>query len=62
MGAGGVGIKDVGIAPEAALGGEVDSSNPFAATVWEGEILRHHFDPRIRDAVKAVEKNVIEAR
>nr|POE59019.1 nucleolar complex-associated protein 3 [Quercus suber] len=36
----------------------VESSNPFAATVWEGELLRLHFDPRIRESVKAVEGNV----
>jgi nucleolar complex protein 3 len=41
---------------------EVESANPFASTVWEGELLRLHFDPKIRDAVKAVERNVKEAR
>ena len=41
-----------------ALSGEVEGSNPFAATVWEGELLRCHFDPRVRDAVKAIEMNV----
>lgn len=45
-----------------ALGEEVESSNPFASTVWEGEILRHHFDPKVRDAVKVIETNVKEAR
>ena len=45
-----------------ALGEEVESSNPFASTVWEGELLRHHFDPKVRDAVKVCEKNVKEAR
>lgn len=45
-----------------AVGGEVEGSNPFAATVWEGELLRCHFDPRVRDAVKAMEKNVVQSR
>ncbi|EME44886.1 hypothetical protein DOTSEDRAFT_105609, partial [Dothistroma septosporum NZE10] len=40
------------------LSQEVESSNPFASTVWEGELLRHHFDPKVREAVKAVEGNV----
>ncbi|GIZ45257.1 hypothetical protein CKM354_000843300 [Cercospora kikuchii] len=45
-----------------ALGQEVESSNPFASTVWEGELLRHHFDPKVREAVKVIETNVKEAR
>ena len=44
------------------LSQEVESSNPFASTVWEGELLRHHFDPKVRDAVKAVEGNVRTSR
>ncbi|KAK5726569.1 hypothetical protein LTR15_002454 [Elasticomyces elasticus] len=42
-----------------AKGGAVESSNPFAATVWEGELLKLHFDPRIREGVKAVEGNAV---
>ena len=45
-----------------ALGGEVEGSNPFAATVWEGELLRKHFSPAVRDGVKIVEKNVLGLR
>ena len=44
------------------LSQDVESSNPFASTVWEGELLRWHFDPRVRDAVKGVERNVVDAR
>jgi nucleolar complex protein 3 len=42
--------------------GELDGSNPFASTVWEGEILRHHYSPQARDALKIVERNVREAQ
>ncbi|KAJ5042628.1 nuclear export protein Noc3 [Bipolaris maydis] len=35
--------------------------HPFAGTVWEGEILRRHFAPSVREAVKGVERNVVEA-
>jgi len=42
-----------------ARSGEVEGSNPFAATVWEGELLRRHFCPAVREGVKAVEKNVL---
>ncbi|KAI2639702.1 nucleolar complex-associated protein 3 [Hypomontagnella submonticulosa] len=36
----------------------VEASNPFAATVWEGEILRRHYCPRVREGVKIVEKSL----
>lgn len=45
-----------------ALGGEVEGSNPFAATIWEGELLRKHFSPAVRDGVKVMEKNVLGLR
>jgi nucleolar complex protein 3 len=41
---------------------EVEGSNPFAATVWEGELLRKHFCPGVRDGVKTMEKNIIGLR
>ncbi|KAI9048843.1 hypothetical protein LZ554_006701 [Drepanopeziza brunnea f. sp. 'monogermtubi'] len=45
-----------------ALTGEVEGSNPFAATIWEGELLRKHFSPNVRDGVKAMEKNILGLR
>lgn len=45
-----------------ALSGEVEGSNPFAATIWEGELLRKHFSPDVRDGVKVMEKNVLGLR
>ena len=44
------------------LRGEVEGSNPFASTVWESEILRHHFCPVVREAVGGIEKNILDAR
>jgi len=41
-----------------ALSAEVEGSNPYAATVWEGELLRRHFSPQVRQRMKVVEKNV----
>ncbi|MCJ1349237.1 hypothetical protein MMC31_007473 [Peltigera leucophlebia] len=38
--------------------GDVQGSNPFAATVWEGELLRLHFSPRVRDGVGGLEKGL----
>ncbi|KAI9796638.1 MAG: hypothetical protein M1833_006078 [Piccolia ochrophora] len=34
---------------------DVEAANPFAATVWEGELLRVHFCPAVRDGVRALE-------
>ena len=45
-----------------ALKPEIEGSNPFAGTIWEGEILRKHFCPIVREAVVGIEKNVQEAR
>ncbi|KAF4538824.1 CCAAT-binding factor [Lasiodiplodia theobromae] len=42
------------------LGMEIESSNPFATTVWEGEILRWHFCPDVREGLAAIEKGVVE--
>ncbi|KAL1899448.1 hypothetical protein Sste5346_002845 [Sporothrix stenoceras] len=36
----------------------VEGSNPFATTVWEGELLRRHYCPKVREGVKALEKNL----
>ncbi|MCJ1268796.1 hypothetical protein MMC22_008684 [Lobaria immixta] len=39
-------------------GADPDGSNPFAATVWEGELLRLHYCPGVREGVAALEKGV----
>ncbi|KAI9679674.1 MAG: hypothetical protein M1829_001636 [Trizodia sp. TS-e1964] len=44
------------------LGGEVESCNPFAATVWEGELLRLHFSPAVREGIKGVERGVLKCQ
>ncbi|KAK4456135.1 nucleolar complex-associated protein-domain-containing protein [Podospora aff. communis PSN243] len=36
----------------------VEASNPFTATVWEGELLRKHYCPKVREELKAMEKNL----
>lgn len=41
------------------LTADVEGSNPFAGTVWQGEVLRRHFCPTVREAwVSEVEGNV----
>jgi nucleolar complex protein 3 len=41
-----------------ALSDSVEASNPFATTVWEGELLRRHFSPKVREGVKMLEKEI----
>ncbi|KAI1457697.1 nucleolar complex-associated protein 3 [Annulohypoxylon moriforme] len=43
------------------LSESVEASNPFAATVWEGEILRRHYCPKVREGVRLVEKSLARA-
>ncbi|KAF5652387.1 NOC3-like protein [Fusarium sp. NRRL 25303] len=38
----------------------VEGSNPFTATVWEGELLRKHYSPKVREGVKILEKGMSE--
>jgi len=40
------------------LRGDLEGSNPFASTVWEGELLKLHFAPAVREGVRNVEKVV----
>ncbi|MCJ1289838.1 hypothetical protein MMC34_001371 [Xylographa carneopallida] len=42
--------------------GDVEGSNPFAGTVWEGELLRLHFAPGVRRGYEDVERGVGEGR
>ncbi|KAL2205009.1 nucleolar complex-associated protein 3 [Sarocladium strictum] len=40
------------------VGDSVEGTNPFTATVWEGELLRKHFSPKVRESAKALEKSM----
>ncbi|KAL8834834.1 MAG: hypothetical protein Q9170_003576 [Blastenia crenularia] len=40
------------------LRGDLEGSNPFASTLWEGELLRCHYVPAVREGVKVVERVV----
>lgn len=41
-----------------ALSDTIEGSNPFAATVWEGELLKKHFSPKVREGLKLFEKTL----
>ncbi|KAL8912378.1 MAG: hypothetical protein Q9171_002564 [Xanthocarpia ochracea] len=45
-----------------ALRGDVEGSNPFASTVWEGELLRCHYVPAVREGVKGIERLLREIK
>ncbi|KAI8626850.1 CBF/Mak21 family-domain-containing protein [Xylariaceae sp. FL1651] len=45
-----------------ALSENVEGSNPFASTIWEGELLRRHYCPKVREGVKILEKSVMSER
>ncbi|KAL2797523.1 nuclear export protein Noc3 [Aspergillus keveii] len=38
---------------------DIDTTNVFAGTVWEGELLKLHFCPQVREAVSGIEKMII---
>lgn len=38
------------------LSDSIEGANPFASTVWEGELLRRHYSPKVRQGVGIVEK------
>lgn len=38
------------------LSRQIERSNPFAATVWEGELLRQHYCPKVQLAIRSIEK------
>jgi len=41
---------------------DVEESNVFAGTVWEGELLRLHYCPQVRDAAADVEKMIADVK
>lgn len=45
-----------------AMGGSLESSNPFASTIWDGELLKLHYAPTIRDGIRGIEKIVREVK
>jgi len=43
-----------------ATKGEVEGSNPFSTTVWEGELLRLHWVPEVRAGIRILEGLVVD--
>ena len=40
------------------LRADLEGSNPFASTIWEGEVLKLHFSPGVREGARGVEKTL----
>lgn len=38
---------------------EPERSNPYAASVWEAELLRNHYSPKVAEAVREMEKTMV---
>ena len=39
-----------------ALAVDLEGSNPVASTIWEGELMKLHYAPGVRDGVREIEK------
>lgn len=39
-----------------AMGGDLEGSNPFASTIWDGELLKLHYAPSVREGIRGVER------
>ncbi|MCJ1303883.1 hypothetical protein MMC08_006694 [Hypocenomyce scalaris] len=44
------------------LRGDLEGSNPYASTIWEGELLRLHYCPGVRVAAKEIEKIILDVK
>ena len=44
------------------LSDSIEGSNPFATTVWEGELLKHHYCPKVREDAKQFNKAIARIR
>jgi nucleolar complex protein 3 len=38
---------------------DIDTTNVFAGTVWEGELLKLHYCPQVREAASGIEKMIV---
>ena len=41
-----------------AFANDIEGTNVFAGSVWEGELLRQHYCPQVRDAAIDIEKMI----
>ena len=41
---------------------DLEGSNPYASTVWEGELLRLHYCPGVREGARGIEKTILDVK
>ena len=45
-----------------AIREDLEGSNPFASTIWDGELLKLHYAPAIREGVRGIERTIRDAK
>ena len=45
-----------------AMRGDLDSSNPFASTIWDGELLKLHYAPAVREGIRGIERIIRDVK
>ena len=45
-----------------AMGGDLEGSNPFASTIWDGELLKLHYAPAVREGIKGIERIIKDVK
>ena len=41
---------------------DLEGSNPFASTIWDGELLKLHYVPTVREGIKSIESIIREVK
>ena len=41
---------------------DLESSNPFASTIWDGELLKLHYAPMVREGIKDIERIIRDVK
>ena len=45
-----------------AMRGDMEGSNPFASTIWDGELLKLHYAPTVREGIKGIESIIRDVK
>ena len=45
-----------------AMRADLESSNPFASTIWDGELLKLHYAPAVREGMRGIERIIKEVK
>lgn len=45
-----------------AMRGDLEGSNPFASTIWDGELLKMHYAPAVREGIRGIERVIGDAK